>query len=263
MAATNIHSRQVPMNMQPDTPPGWYPDPWGGEPMRYWDGMAWTSHTYGALEASANESTAPVGQRSATLGRAGVLCWGIAQPISGITAIAAGYAVYAHKSDGFFSRATTPAPGWYAPFILLSFLAGLSLLAAFVLFIIWSFRVAKNGRALGYPASLSPGWAIGGWFIPIANLFLPYLSIRGGAPADTQALVLRWWLAYVGASLLGTGLSLTNFIVAESGSTSPLIASFALLAVMTALSALQIVWGLSLARKLEAAHLANQTYLEA
>ena len=32
---------------QPSAPPGWYADPWGVAPARWWDGGAWTPHTAG------------------------------------------------------------------------------------------------------------------------------------------------------------------------------------------------------------------------
>ena len=42
-----------------------------------------------------------------------------------------------------------------------------------VVFIIWQFRHAKNAQVLGARGGLGPGWAIGGWFIPLANYVLP------------------------------------------------------------------------------------------
>src|SRR5262249_13965466 len=55
--------------------------------------------------------------------------------------------------------------------------AGITLLltiAIIVVFIVWFHRAAKNNVALGRRrARYSPGWAIGGWFIPFANLVIP------------------------------------------------------------------------------------------
>ena len=42
--------------------------------------------------------------------------------------------------------------------------------------ILWAWRSAHNARALGRTgARLAPGWAIGAWFIPIANFVLVYI----------------------------------------------------------------------------------------
>ena len=94
-----------------------------------------------------------------------------------------------------------------------------------VLFIIWMFRAAKNHEALGRTNTrFGPGWAIGGWFIPIANLVLPVLIVqdlwRGGdasRPRDVATwrnargswLVGCWWTAWV--------LSLVRFSYSGAG----------------------------------------------
>jgi multisubunit Na+/H+ antiporter MnhC subunit len=72
-----------------------------------------------------------------------------------------------------------------AAMILLSGLVGL---ATFVLLIIWLYRAAKNNEALGRQnPRLGPGWAIGGWFIPIAWWVIPFIVLddvwRGSDPS--------------------------------------------------------------------------------
>ena len=72
-----------------------------------------------------------------------------------------------------------------AAMILLSGLVGL---ATFVLLIIWLYRAAKNNEALGRQnPRLGPGWAIGGWFIPIAWWVIPFIILddvwRGSDPS--------------------------------------------------------------------------------
>jgi hypothetical protein len=87
--------------------------------------------------------------------------------------------------------------------------AVLVILAIIPCFIVWNWRAAKNQEALGRrPERLGPGFAIGGWFMPLANLVIPVLVIqdlwRGadariarGDPrwriADRSWLVGAWW----------------------------------------------------------------------
>ncbi len=52
-------------------------------------------------------------------------------------------------------------------------------LASGILVIVWLWRSMHNMQAAGRRgARLSPGWAIGAWFIPVANLVLPYLMFQ-------------------------------------------------------------------------------------
>lgn len=94
-----------------------------------------------------------------------------------------------------------------AGMIALAGLAGLVLfLVTVVLFCMWMHRAAGNIRALGETrAGISPGWAVGWWFIPIANFFMPYKAMReiyqssdsaaSGVdyPLDTAPPLLGWW----------------------------------------------------------------------
>ena len=96
-------------------------------------------------------------------------------------------------------------------------LAGAVAIAALVLHIIWAWRSAHNARALGRTgARLAPGWAIGAWFIPIANFVLVYIlfsdlwrssdpdSERGDAwrRLPGSPLVRLWIVAYTGGVVL-------------------------------------------------------------
>ena len=89
--------------------------------------------------------------------------------------------------------------------------------------IIWQFRHAKNAEALGARGGLGPGWAIGGWFIPIANFVLPALQMfqsskasdmsgpRHGRAAKGAGIVIAWAVAFaVGALLLGSSGALVQ-----------------------------------------------------
>ncbi|MCY0928681.1 DUF4328 domain-containing protein [Streptomyces sp. H27-H1] len=85
-----------------------------------------------------------------------------------------------------------------------------TMLATAVVFIVWFHRVRCNAEVFrpdGF--SQSAGWAIGGWFVPIANLYFPYRTARETWDASSQyapdgsyravsgAPVVAWWLACV------------------------------------------------------------------
>jgi hypothetical protein len=86
-------------------------------------------------------------------------------------------------------------------------------IAITVLFIIWFWRAAKNNELFGRrDPRFGPGWAIGGWFIPLASWVIPALlaqdlwrgSDQASPPGDpswrrrpASAVVGWWWAAYV------------------------------------------------------------------
>lgn len=95
-------------------------------------------------------------------------------------------------------------------------LQGLTLLATAVVFLIWLRRVRRNAEVFDPVAhSMRPGWAIGAWFVPIGNLWLPYRVVRdvrtaselpgtpGGRSAFPGVLLHAWWVALVAAQLFG------------------------------------------------------------
>ena len=93
-------------------------------------------------------------------------------------------------------------------------------LATTVLAGIWIYRAAINLRALGAKdMAISPGWAVGWYFIPIANLWKPFQAMKeiwqaslnplqGGKSAAPRVLRI-WW----GLWLLGFLVPLTGTII--------------------------------------------------
>jgi hypothetical protein len=83
-----------------------------------------------------------------------------------------------------------------------------------IVFIVWQFRHAKNAQVLGARGGLGPGWAIGGWFVPIANYVLPALQMhqssrasdldgrRQGTRGRGSGVVVLWAIAFGLASLV-------------------------------------------------------------
>ncbi|WP_405982111.1 DUF4328 domain-containing protein [Streptomyces sp. NBC_00158] len=86
----------------------------------------------------------------------------------------------------------------------------LSLAATAVVFVIWFYRVRVNGQVFrpdGF--TLASGWAVGSWFVPLGNLFLPYRVAKETWEASVQlapdgsyrrvptAPVTSWWLVWV------------------------------------------------------------------
>lgn len=92
---------------------------------------------------------------------------------------------------------------------------GLAFLATAVVFIIWFHRARSNSEAWQGPqATMSKGWAIGGWFIPLANFVIPQIvandiwnrsdarAATPGGQATGKGLMWGWWLTFAGAGLL-------------------------------------------------------------
>jgi Domain of unknown function (DUF4328) len=96
------------------------------------------------------------------------------------------------------------------PQLLLAWAAGL---ATFVLFgpligtiatALWARVTYRNLASLGAPRlSWSPGWAAAVWFVPTANLAVPYLVLRDAWPNRERALLRCWWVTWLTSLALG------------------------------------------------------------
>ena len=104
----------------------------------------------------------------------------------------------------------------------LSGLTILVFLATAIVFVIWQWRSAKNNELLGrLRPRFSPGWSIGGWFIPFANLVIPvriFHDLWQGSDPSTRnfrdwhglrrwPVIGWWWACYVLSGVLQYSVS--------------------------------------------------------
>jgi hypothetical protein len=106
---------------------------------------------------------------------------------------------------GFFATALTGVLGLTAVAVYI---------ATVVVFLMWLYRVSNNVAAFGQPRQTSGGWAVGSFFVPIANLFIPYQAIKeiwqksDPAPTDGFSYLVSppgffpaWWGFWLGSNI--------------------------------------------------------------
>jgi hypothetical protein len=78
--------------------------------------------------------------------------------------------------------------------------------AALVAYLVWFARAYAAVRARSGVTRFSNGLAVGGWFVPVLNLFVPYLALRDavrrGDDDRRGRLVALWWTTWLFARAL-------------------------------------------------------------
>jgi hypothetical protein len=79
-----------------------------------------------------------------------------------------------------------------------------------VTFLRWIYRANQNLRAIsGRTMEFTPGWAVGWYFVPLANLFRPYQAMKEiwavahREPSYGNALLRGWWTLWLISNFLG------------------------------------------------------------
>jgi len=78
-------------------------------------------------------------------------------------------------------------------------LENLVTVVAMITFLVWIHRALAAIRQSGGTTSWSPGWAVGGWFVPLANMVIPWLTVRDALKGvgKPTALAGAWWLTWL------------------------------------------------------------------
>ncbi len=139
-------------------------------------------------------------------------------PFRNAAALAAAVQVLLYANAGMAALAAVLIfGGWYDQGGAMA-LAAIVELALYVgcaiVFLLWLYRASGNARALGArDMMVSPGWAAGWYFVPLANLGMPYVTMRdlwkaSAKPRDWQVesapvTIALWWGCWIVANLTG------------------------------------------------------------
>jgi hypothetical protein len=172
-------SIDLPVPPSPAQPAaGWYPDPQYPSLMRYWDGQNWTGHTNAPVVPPALPMQPAAPARG--VAKALTILLGIQIAIlAGLTLAAVNFRSEAQQffDVGSVTNAddVVEAEDLYLAVNGITLLTGLAIA---VLLIIWAFKTSKWAQAQGARMRFGPGWAIGAWFIPLANTVLAFMVLN-------------------------------------------------------------------------------------
>ena len=118
------------------------------------------------------------------------------------------------------------------------------LLCSGLVFLCWLYRAACNARALGARGmQVSPAWAVGGFFVPIIHLFLPYQAVKeiwvnGSVDSEPDSIWLKiWWFCVLGSMALSRFSEISAGWETQGGEWGVRLLLFTLSAWLTAASA--------------------------
>jgi hypothetical protein len=136
-----------------------------------------------------------------------------------------------------------------------------AMLICIVLVCLWIHRAHSNLRDAGIDGlEYTPGWAVGWYFVPFANLVKPYGAMRElwhashGAAADfiapAPSVINYWWAAWIIGNILSNISTQITLRSPESVSAAALIGAFgSVLSLIAALFLLQLVQRISAAQR--------------
>jgi hypothetical protein len=176
------------------------------------------------------------------------VAWAWATHVAGWTSYATLARLRGQPVDAIGVQATGIAP--IRASVINQGIAMLVALVAAIVFIGWLSRARDNAERLSArPMRLAKGWAVGGWFVPVANLVLPVIvamdvwlaSAPPGRP-NGAGLVGLWWTVAVGTWLLWPVSALARTLVQDGYHVSAVLGTIqGLLTVVAAVLAVAVI----------------------
>lgn len=151
-------------------------------------------------------------------------------------------------------------------------LAGTWYVTTAIFFLMWVHRMHRNLWAFGIPnLKFTPGWSVGWYFIPFANLFKPFQAMRelyyqsntAWSDADwqnqrTPAFIQSWWALFLLMGFVGRTLKRTQDSAESIGDLQIHAVAFAannIIAILAGLLAIYVVLSIQRLQQAKAAQL--------
>lgn len=124
-------------------------------------------------------------------------------------------------------------------------------LALVIMVAMWIYRAAHNARLVRPSMQNSPGWAVGWYFIPIANLWKPYQAMSeiwrischpdSWKSVSTPAVMGWWWAGWLLSNMISNGANRAATVATTDAiyTLSAVLSIFACIASMIAALALR------------------------
>lgn len=183
---------------------GWYADPHDAQRLRWWDGSAWTTHTHDRIAApQSHHAPLPRWWSGVSIALQVALL---------LSLVAAAFTLYVDLQVLGFADDVRVRPDTVVVadgaridrLIALSTVEAATSLLVGVLFIVWLYTAHHSARMDRTVLEHGSGWAIGGWFVPVLNLWRPFqmvTDVRRGATGSSSVDIPRrqgwWWGTWV------------------------------------------------------------------
>lgn len=145
---------------------------------------------------------------------------------------------------------------WFGTGQAVSLTAVVALIATVItaiIFMVWVYRAMARARELTPTLTITPGWAIGWFFVPVASFWMPYgvmtEIVEGSgvsAPAyaeRTRTLIGWWWGAWIARSLLSL---FGTFASRATGSDGSINMTLVVMMILASVAGIGSAWALSM-----------------
>lgn len=187
---------------------GWFADPQDASRLRWWDGTRWTEHTHPGIGTTQWDTPLPrwwsgfsFVVQAALLTCVAASCFTLWVDLETLAFV---------EEVRLRPDTVTVAEGERIDSLTSwTSLEVLAMLGTGVLFVVWLYTAHRSSRMDRRATRHKSGWAIGGWFVPVLNLWRPFQmvsDVRRGATGDAGAPVpFRqgwWWGTWLALSLM-------------------------------------------------------------
>jgi Protein of unknown function (DUF2510)/Domain of unknown function (DUF4328) len=218
-------------------PPGWYTDPWGQGPLRWWDGTTWSSHTSGSPSGQLPTNGPAAVEKALVAERKAVLWLGrvcLVAPVLTFFSYLLMRSGFRTLVDDIKNSSLTSSQrsnfGTLGPAASFGQLLGLGSLALLGCEIWWGVVATTTARALGLSTRREAGLAGASFIIPFVNLVWPYQTAVDVFSNKSMAKAGTWWTMRLGGNLLATILFFVSIFVTGPTGIVLLLVSAGLLA---------------------------------